>query len=149
MGILCQPVLDKTEGSVSSPFPSVRMARLFNEFLSRYYAWKNAKRQEMIWIFIALFLGLSFLFIPWLLPDIWMTVSFIMLLLFYFATRRYLNVNEQASHLYVNVHILHHHLIGKLEVGFCDHREPCHCVENFRSHVMENYGILLDKGFIK
>ena len=70
-------------------------------------------------------------------------MSMVMLVSFYFATGHYLEVSERVNHLYVNVHILHHHLIGKLEVGFCDHSEPCDCVENFRRYVVKKYSISL------
>ncbi len=70
-------------------------------------------------------------------------MSVVMLVFFYLASRHYLELNERVSHLYVNVHILHHHLIGKLEVGFCDHFEPCQCAENFRRYVIKNYSISL------
>jgi len=70
-------------------------------------------------------------------------LSSITLVLLYFTIRHYLAMSVRANHLYVNVHILHHHLVGKLEVGFCDHLEPCHCVENFCSYVLKNYKISL------
>lgn len=44
--MLCQYVVDKTAETHNPPFPSVRMAKLFYEFLSRYNEWKLAKRQE-------------------------------------------------------------------------------------------------------
>lgn len=70
-------------------------------------------------------------------------MSAVMLVFFYFASRHYLELNEQVSHLNVNVHILHHHLVGKLEVGFCEHLEPCQCAEDFRRYVTKNYNISL------
>jgi hypothetical protein len=144
LGVLRQPVMDKMIGSLNQPFPSVRMSKLFYEFLGRYNDWRIAKIQETIVALLVLILGLSALFIHWLLPNVGMALSFVVLVLFYFATRHYLEVNERVYHLYVNVHILHHHLIGKLEVGFCDHPDTCHCVENFRCYVMRNYSISLD-----
>jgi len=120
------------------------MAQLFKEFIGRYHEWKIAQRQKTIGSLILLGLGLCSLFLPWLLPGKGIVVILVMLVLFYFATRYYLEVTERVSHLYVNVHILHHHLIGKLEVGFCDHSEPCQCVENFRRDVLKKYGIPLD-----
>ena len=73
-------------------------------------------------------------------------MSMVILVLFYFATRHYIEVNERVSHLYVNVYILQHHLLGKLEVGFCDHSEPCYCAENFRRYVVKKYSISLYNG---
>lgn len=148
MGILCQHVLNKTVRHADLPVPSVRMALLFYEFLRRYKEWKIAKFQQTIGILIVFSLGLCSLFIPLLWPDIVVTMSFFMLVLFYFATRYYLVVNERVSHLSVNVHILHHHLIGKLEVGFCDHK-TCQCVENFRCYVLKNYNISFYQGTLR
>lgn len=143
MGVLCQSVLDKTAGSVNSPFPSVRMAKLFYEFLGRYKEWRVAKLHETIGILIVLFLGLLAFLIPWIIPKNGVVLS-VVLFCFYIAIQHYLEAKERVGHLYVNVHILHHHLIGKLEVGFCDHQEHCHCVENFRCYVLKKYGIILD-----
>lgn len=149
MGVLCQPLLGTTTGQSNLPVPSMRMAQLFYEFLGRYNEWKMAKRQETIGKIAILFLGLCTLFIPWFFPDSGIAISFVVLVLFYYATQRYLEINERVSHLYVNVHILHHHLIGKLEVGFCDHHEPCHCVEDFRDYVLRKYSISLDNGSLR
>jgi len=145
VGILCQNVLNKTVRRTELPVPSVRMALLFDEFLGRYNEWKIAKLQEMVGKFIVTFLGLGILIILWFIPDIGMNIYFVLLIIFYGAIWYCFKVHKRVRHLYVNVHILHHHLIGKLEVGFCDHTEPCHCVENFRSYVLENYKIFLDK----
>ncbi|MDP4158430.1 MAG: hypothetical protein Q8911_01525 [Bacillota bacterium] len=145
MGVQGQFALSEVVGTPNPPFPSVRMAELFYEFLGRYQEWKTAKLKELIWMQIALCLGLSCLFTPLFLPRIWMIMSLVILGLFFFVMRHYLEVNERVNHLHVNVYILHHHLIGKLEVGFCDHTEPCQCVENFRNYVLKHYGISLDK----
>ena len=146
MGILGQFALSEMVGTPNPPFPSVRMAKLFYEYLGRYYELKTAKLHETFWMMIALCLGLFSLFIPLFLPGIWITMSLVVLGLFYFVMRHYIEVSERVNHLHVNVHILHHHLIGKLEVGFCDHVEPCQCVENFCSYVFRQYSISLDKG---
>ena len=142
MGILCQPVL-KTIRTQDLPVPSGRMVQLFYEFLDRYNEWKIAMLQEMMGMLILIFLGLCSLFLPWILPRTGLIMSMAMLVPFYFATQYYLKVNERVSHLAVNVHVLHHHLMGKLEVGFCDHSEPCHCVQDFRLYVENKYNIFL------
>jgi len=149
MGILCQHVLNKTVKYAELPVPSVRMALLFYEFLGRYKEWKFAKLQETIGKIIVSCLGLCIIFIPWFWPNIGIIMSFVVLVLFYFAIWYCFQIHERVSHLYVNVHILHHHLTGKFEVGFCDHNEPCHCVENFRCYVLKNYNIILDKGSLR
>ncbi|MDQ7096054.1 hypothetical protein REC12_20875 [Desulfosporosinus sp. PR] len=148
MGIHYQFIFPKTSVPLNLPVPSARIAQLFYEFLRRYYEWKSAKIQEMIGMFILLAIGAGIVSIPWVIPNIGMVLSLGLLALFYFAAKHYLRVNERACHLYVNVHILHHHLIGKLEVGFCDHREPCHCVEEFLYYVSKNYKIDLNKSFL-
>lgn len=127
--------------SLDLAFPSVRMAELFYEFLKRYKDWKLAKLQASIGTILVLCLGLVALLIPWNLPRMGVLMSLGVLILLYFSVRYYLEINKQVSHLYINVNILHHHLSGKLEVGFCDHYEPCQCVENFRSYVLRNYRI--------
>jgi len=149
VGTLCQYVVDKTVEGPNPPFPSARIAQLFYEFLGRYNEWKLVRRQETIGIFTVFLFGLLALILPWLYPEIGISVSILMLILLFFAVRHYIKLNEKVSHLYVNVHILHHHLIGKLEVGFCDHREPCQCVEEFRGYVLKKYDISLDIGSLR
>ena len=129
------------------PVPSVRMARLFSEYLGRYNDWKAAKLQEKIGLVIVFWLGWCILLVACVRPG--GGIIMVMLVPFCFALRHYFQVNQRVSHLYVNVHILHHHLIGKLEVGFCDHCEPCHCVEEFRGYVLRNYNISLEKGSLR
>lgn len=149
MGVLCPYVVNKTVESPNPPFPSIRMAQLFYEFLGRYNEWKLARRQEIIGMGIVLLLGLLALIIPWFFPKVGMSVIIPMFILFYLTTKHYIVLNERVNHLYVNVHILHHHLVGKLEVGFCDHQEPCKCVEDFLRFVLKNYDISFDTGLIK
>lgn len=145
----CRLAQCKTAERLDQAFPSVRMAQLFYEFLGRYKEWRVAKLQALMGTVILFFLGLVALLIPWFLPRVGVVVSLVMFILFCFAIRYYLEVNERASHLYINVHILHHHLSGKLEVGFCDHHEPCHCVENFRGFALQHYRISFDNGFLR
>ncbi|MDO0821558.1 hypothetical protein [Desulfosporosinus nitroreducens] len=149
MGTLCQYVVDKTVEGLNPPFPSARMAKLFYEFLGRYNEWKLVRRQETIGLFVVFLFALLALILPWLYPEIGISVSILTLILLFFAVKHYIKLNEKVSHLYVNVHILHHHLIGKLEVGFCDHRDPCQCVEEFRGYVLKKYDISLDIGSLR
>lgn len=148
MGKLCQPIL-KTVGHQNVPVLSERMGQLFYEFLGRYNEWKIAKHQETIGMLFLLSLGLCMLILPWFLTGRGHIMSMVMLVLFYFATRYYLLLKERVDHLYVNLHVVHHHLVGKLEVGFCDHLEPCHCVDNFRSYVIKKYHISLYSGSLR
>lgn len=149
MGVLSHFALRDMVGSPRPPFPSARMAELFYEFLGRYNEWKAAKSQEMIWMIISLSLFFLSLFIPLVLPRIWKILSLAVLALFCFVIRQYLELNRRVNHLQVNVHILHHHLMGKLEVGFCDHSEPCQCAKKFRNYVLRSYGISLDQDFLE
>lgn len=142
------PSDSKTGETLDSVFPSVRMAQLFYEFLDRYKIWRLAKLQAAFGMIIIFFLGLGVLLIPWFLPKIGI-LSLGILILFYFAVHYYLEVKHRVSHLYINVHILHHHLTGKLEVGFCDHYKPCHCVKDFRDYVLKNYRISFDNGYLR
>jgi hypothetical protein len=145
LGILCQPIFPKATIPKNLPAPSARIAQLFYEFLRRYYEWKSAQIREMIGMLLLLMVGGSIVSIPWLIPNVGLILSLCLLVLFYWMAKHYLSVNERVSHLYVNVHILHHHLVGKLEVGFCDHQEPCHCAEEFIDFVLQNYNISLTK----
>lgn len=148
MGIHYQPIFPKTTFALNLPVSSARIAQLFYEFLRRYYEWKSAKIQETIGILVLLIIGGSIVSIPWLIPNIGIILSLCLLALFYLAAKHYLAINERVSHLYVNVHILHHHLLGKLEVGFCDHHEPCQCAGEFIDYVSKNYNIDLEKRFL-
>lgn len=145
MELLSHPALQVAE-SRNLPVPSWRMGRLFYEFLGRYQAWQAAKRQEMLWIIILIFLGAGILLLPYLLADRGFVLSVGLFAAFYFAALRCLKIKERVNHLYVNVNILYHHLVGKLEVGFCEHTGPCRCVENFRRFVAEEYHISLVNG---
>lgn len=146
MGVLSHSLYGKTKAleNQNPPFPSLRMAKLFYEFLSRYKEWKIAKLKELISLHIVLILGLCAFILPWVIPNTGIIASLAVFIPFCCMTSYYLKVNKLVCHLYVNVHILHHHLIGKLEVGFCEHNELCHCAENFRYYVLKHYGISLD-----
>lgn len=125
------------------PVHSERMAKLFFEFLRRYNEWETAKFQEALWMLILLFLGFCILFFPLFLHGRGLIISIIMLIFFCFAAFHYLKLNRWVCHLAVNVNILHHHLIGKLEVGFCNHSNTCNCVEDFLRYVITEYNISL------
>ena len=142
MGLFCRPV---TIEHKKLPVHSVQTAKLFFEFLRRYNEWKTAKFQETLWMLILLILGFCILFFPLFLPGRGLTISIIMLIFFSIAMHHYVKVNKRVRHISVNVNILHHHLIGKLEVGFCNHSNNCHCVENFLRYVMAEYNIYLYK----
>lgn len=146
---VCHYAVAKRAVNTEWQFPSARMAGLFFEFLGRYSDWKLARRQELVGMIFVILLGVLSVSVPWLFPKTGLTVSIVLLIFFYIAARQYIKLNQRVSHLYVNVNILHHHLLGKLEVGFCDHREPCHCAEDFRNYAWAKYHISFDANIIK
>ncbi|AFM42086.1 hypothetical protein Desaci_3182 [Desulfosporosinus acidiphilus SJ4] len=145
MGIYDHLLFPKPAVPMNLPVPSTNFANLFYEFLRRYYEWKSAKLREIIGMLLLMIIGVCIVSIPWLLPNFGILFSLCLLVLFYLAVRYFLAVSQRVSHLYVNVHVLQHHLVGKLEVGFCEHREPCHCAEEFIDYVLRNYNISLTK----
>lgn len=149
MGELCTTVLGKTFENQNTQFSSAKIFPLFVEFLGRYKELKAAKFQKHIAMVMVVLPGVGAITIPGLLPNLGFVISIPLLLLFYLATRRYLEISERMRHLTVNVYILHHHLIGKLEVGFCGHAQPCHCGDDFRRHILEKYGICLNDRILK
>lgn len=142
MGVIIQPLYTQKLIQKSVPAVSPRMDRLFNEFLVRYKEWHSFQKSELRWLFATLFLGLASLTTWMYLVYAW-GVNFVLLLSFIEVLRHYLRVRQCANHLYINVHILHHHLLGKLDVGFCDHQGPCQCSDQFKRYVWEHYGISL------
>lgn len=147
MGILCQPLEDcrqKQEFSLSGASPHI--IKLFYEFLRRYNELRLAKQRENQWLIIVVGLSLLALLLPWPVPQSGIIISAISLILLVLAVRQYRQAGEFVNHLGVNVHILHHHLLGKLEVGFCEHHTQCTCAEDFRRFVWKNYRISLYGG---
>jgi len=128
------------------PVKSQRVALLFYEFLRRHRELADAERKETIWLSLAIILGIASVMVPLADPDGgWVGVAG--LGAFLAVLRQYVRYNTAVNHLYVNVQILHHHLLGKLEVGFCEHAgEPCACAEEFRRYVWQTYRISLYGG---
>lgn len=114
---------------------------LFYEFLNRYEDLEKLRRKETSWLMLVLSLGLisltNFMYINSnsIILALGVFIAFLVIL------RQYLFIKKSVAHAYVNVHILHHHLLGKLEVGFCEHEYPCQCVEQFRKFVWKEYRI--------
>lgn len=142
MGVIIQPLYTQKLKHKSVPAVSPRMDRLFTEFLVRYKEWHSFQRRELWWLAGTMILGMVCLTI-WMYPLYAWGVNFALCLLFMLIFRHYLRVRQFANHLYINVHILHHHLLGKLDVGFCDHQGPCQCSDQFKRYVWEHYGISL------
>lgn len=108
----------------------------------RYREWQFYQKRELGWLTVTMTLGLVSL-ATWMYVPLAGGVNFTLLLLFIGALRRYLSVRKRVNHLYINVHILHHHLMGKLDVGFCEHQGVCQCAEQFKKYVWEHYRISL------
>ncbi len=125
------------------PGASPRMWSLFREFLRRYRDLQRAQRRETFWLLVVIGLGMLVVFLPVPGHHNGVVLSLVCVGLLLLAARRYQAASRMVRHLGVNVHILYHHLLGKLEVGFCDHQVPCHCAEEFRCYVWKTYHISL------
>lgn len=119
-------------------FPPM-MIQLFEEYLKRWQELRSAKKQETLWLILLTLSGALALLIPWLPGYPWGTAAGFVLALLVFL--RYRRVSSRVYHRFVNFNVVHHHLLGKLEVGFCDHVGPCQCVNDFRRHVWQEYHI--------
>jgi hypothetical protein len=143
MGVIVQPLLSKGREITECPSVPSHIRGLFFEFVKRYDEWQSLRRKEGCWLALVVFLGLlsltSFMWMPY--TTEWVTFGFFVF--FIAILTRYMAVKRDSIHAYVNVHILHHHLLGKLEVGFCDHEKGCQCAVNFRKYVWEEYQISL------
>lgn len=133
------------------PVPSPRMAHLFYEFLNRYSAWKAAKYQERVWLLFLFCLVICFFLSNYYLVERKLIIGLDLFLLafFSFAAYRYIEFSKQTNHSWVNVNALYHHIVGKLEVGFCDHDGSCRCVEDFCSYVAKEYRIFFRDNYLK
>lgn len=143
MGVFCQPINGYVPLQYPDlPYASPSVARLFFEFLNRLKELRKVRLKEKIWLIFSVLSALLTIF-SLNLSSFFLAFLVFFLLLLYISFKKYLYFNEKANHLYINVHILHHHLIGKLEVGFCEHEAGCSCANNFRAYVWENYRISL------
>lgn len=117
------------------------MIRLFEEYLRRWQELRLARKREALWLVLLTLTGAVALFIPWLRGRVWGSAAGIVLSIVVFY--HYRRVNSMVYHSFVNLNVLHHHLLGKLEVGFCNHDGPCNCANEFRQHVWQEYHISL------
>lgn len=144
MGVLIQPLQEYRQHRDSQlPVYFPETEQLFFEFLQRYQQWSKVKRQENLLFICLVITGVTVLFLPWLFPQLGITFSFLFLSIFCIMIGFYQKVNGSVHHHGINTRILHHHLIGKLEVGFCQHHQPCSCAEDFRQYVLKKYFISL------
>lgn len=142
MGVIIQPFYVQKVKHDGEPAISLQMERLFTEFLVRYTEWQSYQKRELGWLTATMILGLASL-ASWMYLPYAGGLDFALFLLFIGVLRRYLSVRQQVNHLYINVHILHHHLLGKLDVGFCNHQGECQCAEQFRKYVWKHFRISL------
>ena len=128
------------------PVLSPRMERLFHEFLKHYQAWREAKRQERVWMCFLIVISAAILALPFYFAVRGFAASVVLFAVFYFAVGRCLEVSGRANRLSVNVSVLRHHLEGKLEAGFCEHGDSCCCAEDFRRYAAREYHIFFGSG---
>lgn len=142
MGVIVQPLYTRKLKQESVPALSQQMDRLFTEFLVRYKEWHSFQKRELLWLATTMILGMVSLTL-WMYALYAWGVYLVLCLSFVLVFCHYLKVRQCANHLYINVHILYHHLLGKLDVGFCDHEAPCQCSDQFKKYAWEHYGISL------
>lgn len=143
MGVAAQQLFTKGRDTAEGIYVPVHIRRLLDEFSRRYDELRQIRRREMTWFILVLsfgFLGLTSLMLFSSTPIL---LTFCLLLAFFVTLAHYLRVKEASYHAYVNVHILHHHLLGKLEVGLCEHETVCQCAENVRKYMWKKYKISL------
>ncbi|MHB1654204.1 MAG: hypothetical protein ACYCVD_17270 [Desulfitobacteriaceae bacterium] len=129
---------------VNGPWPHdlpPSFIRLFEEYLRRKRELRSARQREAIWLVTLVLAGVLALISPWLGSNI--AINIVTLALVYVVYRHYLKVRAQVSHVFVNFNVLHHHLLGKLEIGFCGHQERCNCTNEFRRFAWKKYRISL------
>ncbi|MHB8125485.1 MAG: hypothetical protein ACYDEJ_07555 [Desulfitobacteriaceae bacterium] len=133
----------KQHRNLQLPVYSPEMEQLFYEFLHRYQEWSKVKRQENLLFIGLVIVGMIAFFYLCKFPQIDIVYSFLWLFFFCILIVFFQKVSLSVNHQGINTRIVYHHLIGKLEVGFCQHHQPCSCVEDFRQYVLKNYYISL------
>jgi hypothetical protein len=145
MGVIVQQIPTKGRETTDCTFVPVHIRGLLNEFLRRNNELNKLRQKEMSWLILVILVGcinlasiMNLTSVP-LLLNLWLIIGFL------FILRQYLIVKRASAHVYVNVHILYHHFLGKLDVGFCEHESTCQCVENFRKYVWRKYRVSLHR----
>lgn len=143
MGVLVQQLPAKGRDTADTTLVPVHIRGLLNEFFRRYDELQKLRQRELIWFILVLSFG--FLCLTSLMFFSKPLLFFTLCLLFAFVLtlRQYLIVRNKSTHVYINVHILHHHLLGKLEVGLCEHDSACQCAENVKKYVWKKYRVSL------
>ncbi len=139
MGVFAQQVGTRKSELVEGKVIPIHLQGLVQEFLRRHEELQDLRKKELSWMIILTTVGSLSLWGLMLVnsPFYYITI----LLAFMMVLRQYLHIRKLSHHVYVNVHILYHHLLGKLEVGFCDHVIPCQCADNFKKYFWRTYGI--------
>lgn len=143
MGVFVQQLSTKGRETANNTFVPVHIRGLLKEFLKRYSELQELRQREMSWLIFVVLLGFLSLTSLMFFSKTPLFVTLCLLLAFILILRQYLILRNTSTHVYVNVHILHHHLLGKLDVGFCEHDSTCQCAENFRKYVWKEYKISL------
>lgn|SRR5690554_6276907 len=139
MGVYAQHMAARKSELVEGKVIPIHLQGLVREFLRRYDELQNLRKKELSWMIFLTLVGCLSL---WGFVLVNSPFFYIMALLgFGLVLRQYLSIRKECHRVYVNVHILYHHLLGKLEVGFCKHLTPCQCVEDFKRYFWRTYGI--------
>lgn len=143
MGVFVHQVPTRALNYAESHSVPQHMRGVLREFIRRYTELQRLRHKEVGWMMIVILLG--FLSLWGMMFSIYQELSFWINSLFFvgfvLTLMQYLKIRRISQHVYVNVHILYHHLLGKLEVGFCEHESPCQCAEAFRKYIWKRYGI--------
>lgn len=138
--MICLPIQNYSHNSCPIELPKW-FSYLFDEYLKRIEELRSAKQREIFWLIVLVLSGTITLITPWLGPNL--LISVMSLILVFTIFRKYLRVNSEVNHVFVNYNVLHHHLMGKLEMGFCNHKYTCNCTNEFRNYVWRKHHISL------
>lgn len=139
MGVFAQQVGTRRGELVEGKVIPIHLQGLVQEFLRRYDELQGLRKKELSWMVILTTVGsLSLWGLMLVNSPFYLTT---ILLGFMLVLRQYLRMRKLSHRVYVNVHILYHHLLGKLEVGFCHHVIPCQCADDFKKYFWRTYGI--------
>ncbi|KLU60031.1 hypothetical protein CEB3_c34620 [Peptococcaceae bacterium CEB3] len=137
-------VLWLTTGQATLAWPSglsPSTLRLFEEYLRRSEELRAARRREGTLMFLLVLTGAAAFTSPWL--GVNPAFSLLCAAGAFLVFRYYLKASRRVNHVFINLNVLHHHLLGKLEVGSCRHGESCDCINEFRRLVWQRYHISL------
>lgn len=143
MGVFAHQAPIRALNTAESHHVPNHMRGVLREFLRRYSELQRLRHREVAWMMMVILLGFLSLW-GMMFPtyqEILFWINSLLLVGFLLALKQYISVRRVSQHVYINVHILYHHLLGKLEVGFCEHESPCQCAEAFRKYIWKRYGI--------